>query len=160
MVFIIFLIVCQGAFSQAASSPNWIETPVLNAIDYFATMQNYFLKIALDLGRLLAVMGFVWTSLQVAMGQKQMAGMLIGTAMKWLSFFLIMTLYPGFTVGLRKLCTEIGNNASGMSVSFINRELTEYITNIENLMNSTKDKMVEFDFDQDEVFQRRAAEIK
>lgn len=123
-------------------------------------MQNYFLKIAIDLGRLLAVMGFVWTSLQVVMGQKQMASMLIGTAMKWMSFFLIMTLYPGFTVGLRKLCTEIGNNASGMSISFINRELTEYITSIEKLMNSTKDKMVEFDFDQDEVYQRRAEEIK
>lgn len=122
-------------------------------------MFNYFLKIALDLGRLLAVMGFAWTSLQVVMGQKQMAGMLIGTATKWIFFFLIMSLYPGFTLGLRKLCTDIGNNASGMTVSFINKQLTEYITGIETLANSAKGQMVEFNFEQDEVFQRRKEEL-
>lgn len=124
-------------------------------------MGNYVIKIALDLGRLLAFVGFLWTCLQVVMGQKKMADMLVGTAMKWMMFFLVFSMYPGFCAGLRKLSTSIGNQASGTSVSFINREITDFFTTIEQIIaaNDVNDAMAKAQMDVEEEFRKRRAEV-
>lgn len=133
----------------------------MDAITYFVSMGNYVIKIALDLGRLLAFVGFLWTCLQVVMGQKKMADMLVGTAMKWMMFFLVFSMYPGFCAGLRKLSTSIGNQASGTSVSFINREITDFFTTIEQIIaaNDVNDAMAKAQMDVEEEFRKRRAEV-
>lgn len=124
-------------------------------------MGNYVLKIALDLGRLLAFVGFVWTCLQVVMGQKKMADMLVGTAMKWMMFFFVFSMYPGFCAGLRKLSTNIGNTASGTSVSFINQEITTFFTQMEKLVaaNDVNTAMEQAQLDVEEEFRKRREEV-
>lgn len=124
-------------------------------------MGNYVIKIALDLGRLLAFVGFIWTCLQVVMGQKKMADMLVGTAMKWMMFFFVFSMYPGFCAGLRKLSTSIGNQASGTSISFINREITDFFTTIEQIIaaNDVNDAMAKAQMDVEEEFRKRRAEV-
>ncbi len=133
----------------------------MDAITYFVQMGNYVIKIALDLGRLLAFVGFVWTCIQVVMGQKKMADMLVGTAMKWIMFFLVFSMYPGFCAGLRKLSTSIGNQASGTSISFINREITDFFTTIEQIIaaNNVDDAMAKAQMDVEEEFRKRRAEV-
>lgn len=133
----------------------------MDAITYFVQMGNYVIKIALDLGRLLAFVGFIWTCLQVVMGQKKMADMLVGTAMKWIMFFLVFSMYPGFCAGLRKLSTTIGNQASGTSISFINREITDFFTTIEQMIaaNNIDDAMAKAQMDVEEEFRKRRAEV-
>ena len=124
-------------------------------------MGNYVIKIALDLGRLLAFVGFIWTCLRVVMGQKKMADMLVGTAMKWMMFFLVFSMYPGFCAGLRKLSTSIGNQASGTSISFINREITDFFSTIEKIIaaNDVNDAMAKAQMDVEEEFRKRRAEV-
>lgn len=133
----------------------------MDAITYFVQMGNYVIKIALDLGRLLCFVGFLWTCLQVVMGQKKMADMLVGTATKWIMFFLVFSMYPGFCAGLRKLSTSIGNEASGTSISFINREITGFFTTIEQIMaaNDVDDAMAKAQMDVEEEFRKRRAEV-
>lgn len=133
----------------------------MDAITYFVSMGNYVIKIALDLGRLLAFVGFIWTCLQVVMGQKKMADMLVGTAMKWMMFFFVFSMYPGFCAGLRKLSTSIGNQASGTSISFINREITDFFTTIEQIIaaNDVNDAMAKAQMDVEEEFRKRRAEV-
>ena len=139
----------------------FVDTSVMDAISYFVGMGNYVIQIALNLGRLLTFAGFIWTCLLVVMGQKKMADMLVGTAAKWLMFFLVFSMYPGFCAGLRKLSTEIGNKASGTSISFINREITSFFTQIEELIaaNDPEAAMEKAQLDVEEEFRKRREEV-
>lgn len=133
----------------------------MDAISYFVGMGNYVIQIALNLGRLLTFAGFIWTCLLVVMGQKKMADMLVGTAAKWLMFFLVFSMYPGFCAGLRRLSTDIGNKASGTSISFINREITSFFTQMEELIaeNDPEVAMQKAQLDVEEEFRRRREEV-
>lgn len=95
------------------------------------------------------------------MGQKKMADMLVGTATKWIMFFLVFSMYPGFCAGLRKLSTSIGTQASGTSISFINREITGFFTTIEQIIaaNDVDDAMAKDQMDVEEEFRKRRAEV-
>ncbi len=140
----------------------FIDTSVVDVITYFVKMGDYVLKIALDLGRLLTFVGFLWTCLQVVMGQKKMADMLVGTAMKWLMFFFVFSMYPGFCTGLRKLSTNIGNQASGTSISFINKEITDFFTEMEKLIaaKDVDEAMKKAQLDVEEEFRKRREEVE
>lgn len=151
------ILIFTGSFSFAENS--FIDTPILDIIDYFAKMSGYFMTVAFDLGKILALVGFVWSCILLVMRRKQAGDIITGTLMKWLMFFLIMSLYPGFCVGLRKISTQIGLTASGSSKGYpvINRALTGYINDIKTFLSNpnAEEVLQKMQMKQDSLYKQR-----
>lgn len=160
---ILFLaILLSGSLCFAEQS--FIDTPVIDIIEYFSKMSGYFMTIAFNLGKVLALVGFIWSCLMMVMRRKQAADVILGTMMKWMFFFLIMSLYPGFCLGLRKIATEVGGTASGSTRGYpiINQALTSYINDVKVfLSNSEAQEVLEkMQVEQDSLYKKRRQEVE
>jgi len=136
---IIFL--CKaGLFAATKDEPQeFIDLSVLYMIDSFSTNMNYFIMCALSIGRLMVLMGLLWSFIQMVIGTMEARKVFIGSVTKWLFFLLALHLYPGFSKGLRWLAIEVGTGASGTSIEGVTNALVDYMKELEKLAEAARE---------------------
>ena len=140
-VFLIFLIFLSCTLSFAASKnggKEWIDTSVLYMIDSFSGNTTYYIMCALKVARLMMILTIFWGFIQMVIGTMEGRKVFIGTVTKWIFFLVALHLYPGFSLGLRRLAIEVGTGASGSSIAGLTKALGSYMEELEALAQAAK----------------------
>ena len=112
---------------------NWIDVPVRDIIAYFMNTLGRFTTVAVNLARITALLGIVWSAIQMALGTLQVRKFVTDYFIKFVFFLLIISLYPAFTKGLKTFAIQLGMKGSGASVSTLTQALADYLRDLEKL---------------------------
>lgn len=130
-----------GTFAFAENSSagkEWIDTTVLFMLDAFAGNTGYYLMCALKIARLMLILMLLWDFIQMVVGTMEGRKVFIGSVTKYLFFLFILHVYPGFSMGLRRLAIEMGTGASGTSIAGLTKALGNYMDELEALLQAAK----------------------
>lgn len=89
-----------------------VDTPFNNILTFFESTAAGFTGVAWKLAGIICLLAVVWSSVQVAFGTMDMRKAYVGGLMKIVIFFLVMSLYPAFTAGLRGFAISLGMDCS------------------------------------------------
>ena len=115
---------------------NWIDVPVRDIIAYFMNTLGRFTSVAVHLARIMALLGIVWSAIQMALGTLQVRKFVTDYFIKFVFFLLIISLYPAFTRGLKTFAIKLGMKGSGASVQTLTDALADYLRDLEKLENN------------------------
>lgn len=90
-----------------------IDSPVLNIIEFFNSTLASFTSVAWKLSVVIALVGIIWASFQVTIGTSDVRKAYVGAIVKLFTFLLCMSLYPGFSTGLRVFTSSLGWEKGG-----------------------------------------------
>jgi len=127
---------------------NWIDVPVRDIIAYFMNTLGRFTSVAVHLARIMALLGIVWSAIQMALGTLQVRKFVTDYFIKFVFFLLIISFYPAFTRGLKTFAIKLGMKGSGASVQTLTDALADYLRDLEKLENNldavidTQEKLV------------------
>ena len=110
---------------------NFIDVPVLNAIQYFHNVNIYFYTIAQYMSWLVGLIGIVWTAFRLINSRMTVKDAIWSQFYKFLAYILIMNFYPMFTAGVSRFANIVGTNA-GVGKSMIEKTLTTMRNNIKS----------------------------
>ena len=96
-----------------------MDNTLTYVVDYFGRQLGYYMAVALDLAKLIMLIGVIWSSIQVAFGTMEVRKAYVGYIVKFFLFLVIMHFYPGFTNGLMNATQDIAIGASGQSTGQI-----------------------------------------
>lgn len=122
---------------MSSASFSWIDVPVRDVIQYFMGTMGYFTSVAVQLARIMALLGIVWSCIQCAFQTKDVRRMAVDIITKYAFFLLIMSIYPAATAGLKSFALELGRRGSGLSVQTLTRELENYLNQLEKVAENT-----------------------
>ena len=125
-------------------------------MDYFISMTTSFLDVALTLGKLLALVGILWSCVQLAFGTLETRKFITGTITKFIFFFLCLSLFPAFSKGLKTFAIELSTKVSGSSLSSTTQRLIDFMQEIEEVSNQKLSEVV----DQKEILSQRITKLK
>lgn len=98
-------------------------------------MSFNFILIGFKLAKILALIGIVWSSIQMALGTMEVRKFYVGIITKWITFLLIMSLLPGFSRGLMSLSKTISTKVSGASLVKISDALGDYFETLKVMVD-------------------------
>jgi type IV secretion system protein TrbL len=116
-------------------SYSWINTPLLDGLEYFISMFGYFVNEARKIGSVLALLGISWYCIQLWLGTTTPRKVIVSLITKFVLFILVLNIYFPVVIGVRSLVTKWGSNA-GISASTLTAELTEYMKTLETIVAS------------------------
>lgn len=99
---------------------DWIDLPIINAIDYFQGILTWFLNFARTYGSFFGLIGLVWTSIRLINSRIDMRSAWWDTLSKWFIFLLLINFYYAGTNLISKVSNEIGLNAGNGKSTIIN----------------------------------------
>lgn len=109
---------------------DWIDLPIINAIDYFQGLLCWFMNFARKYGSFFGLIGLVWTSIRLINSRIDMRSAWWETLSKWFVFILLINFYWAGTNLISKVSNEIGLNA-GTGKSTIIKNFTSLKSRIE-----------------------------
>ncbi len=109
---------------------DWVDLPIINAIDYFQGLLCWFLNFARKYGSFFGLIGLIWTSIRLVNSRIDMRSAWWDTLSKWLIFILLINFYYAGTSFISKITNEIGLNAGSGKSTIINN-FTSLKTRIE-----------------------------
>lgn len=92
---------------------NWIDLPVVEAMEYFGGVLAQAYKWANRYAVLFGLVGIIWSGYKVMMSRMAIKEFWWDTLFKWVGFLLLMSLYPTMTIGFSAIGNQIGMNAGG-----------------------------------------------
>ena len=113
---------------------DWVDLPIINAIDYFQGVLCYFLNFARKYGSFFGLIGLVWTSIRLVNSRIDMRSAWWDTLSKWFIFLLLINFYWAGTNFISKVSNEVGLNAGSGKTTIINN-FTSLKTRIEAELN-------------------------
>lgn len=99
---------------------DWVDLPIINAIDYFQGVLCYFLNFARKYGSFFGLIGLVWTSIRLINSRIDMRSAWWDTLSKWFIFLLLINFYWAGTNFISLLSNEVGLNAGSGKATIIN----------------------------------------
>ncbi len=114
---------------------SWINTPLLDGLEYFIGTFGYFVNEARKLGSVLGLLGIIWYSFQLLAGTTTPRKVIVSLITKFLLFIIVLNIYFPVVMGVRSLVTRWGSNA-GISAETLTKELTNYMKNLEIIVAS------------------------
>lgn len=99
---------------------DWIDLPVIDAIDYFQGILCWFMNFARTYGVFFGLIGLVWTAIRLVNSRIDMRSAWWGTLSKWLVFILLINFYWAGTNFISRLSNGIGLNAGNGKTTIIN----------------------------------------
>ena len=103
IIFFLFMVTVP-CFAEGS----WIDAPFIAAWNYFLNMDRKWILLALKIGKIMAVLGIVWSCIQMAFGTMEGRKLIVSTITKFCMFFLILTLYPVFITQLQNFAVQAG----------------------------------------------------
>lgn len=99
---------------------DWIDLPIINAIDYFQGILGYFMNFARKYGSFFGLIGLVWTAIRLVNSRIDMRSAWWSTLSKWFVFILLINFYWAGTNLISKVSNEVGLNAGDGKSTIIN----------------------------------------
>lgn len=99
---------------------DWVDLPIINAIDYFQGVLCYFLNFARKYGSFFGLIGLVWTSIRLINSRIDMRSAWWDTLSKWFIFLLLINFYWAGTNFISMLSNNVGLNAGSGKATIIN----------------------------------------
>lgn len=99
---------------------DWIDLPIINAIDYFQGILCWFMNFARKYGFFFGLIGLVWTAIKLVNSRIDMRSAWWGTLSKWLVFILLINFYWAGTNLISKFSNEVGLAAGNGKSTIIN----------------------------------------
>lgn len=99
---------------------DWIDLPIINAIDYFQGILCYFMNFARKYGSFFGLIGLVWTAIRLVNSRIDMRSAWWSTLSKWFVFILLINFYWAGTNLISKVSNEVGLNAGNGKSTIIN----------------------------------------
>ncbi len=90
---------------------DWIDLPIIEAIDYFQGVFTYFMSFSLKYSRVIGLIGLIWTALKLVNSRSDMRSAWWDTFSKWLVFILLMNFYYAGTNLISLIANETGLEA-------------------------------------------------
>lgn len=109
---------------------DWVDLPIINAIDYFQGLLFWFLNFARKYGSFFGLIGLIWTSVRLINSRIDMRSAWWDTLSKWLIFILLINFYYAGTSLISSVTNNIGLNAGNGKSTIINN-FTSLKTRIE-----------------------------
>jgi len=91
----------------------WVDLPVVDAIEYFTRMVYVAFKWAQRYGYFFGLCGLIWSGYKVMMSRMSVKDFWWDTCFKWIGFILLLSFYPMMTTAFRDIGNEIGMKAGG-----------------------------------------------
>lgn len=102
-----------------------IDGTLTYIIDYFSGVLVNLTGVAMQIGRWIAVLGFIWTGFEMAAGTKDVQKFLVGNIVRYTLFFIAMTFYQPVVAGLLRLSSEIAERGSAQSISSVTKDFVK-----------------------------------
>ena len=99
---------------------DWVDLPIINAIDYFQGILFYFINFARKYGSFFGLIGLIWTSIRLINSRIEMRSAWWDTLSKWFIFLLLINFYYAGTNLISKVTNEVGLNAGNGKSTIIN----------------------------------------
>ena len=109
---------------------DWIDLPIISAIEYFQGILGYFLNFAQKYGSFFGLIGLVWTGIRLVNSRIDLRSAWWDSLSKWFIFILLINFYAAGTSLISSISNEIGLNA-GSGKSTIIKNFTSLKTRIE-----------------------------
>ena len=109
---------------------DWIDLPIISAIEYFQGILGYFLNFAQKYGSFFGLIGLVWTGIRLVNSRIDLRSAWWDSLSKWFIFILLINFYAAGTSLISSISNEIGLNA-GSGKSTIIKNFTTLKTRIE-----------------------------
>lgn len=109
---------------------DWIDLPIISAIEYFQGILGYFLNFAQKYGSFFGLIGLVWTGIRLVNSRIDLRSAWWDSLSKWFIFILLINFYATGTSLISSISNEIGLNA-GSGKSTIVKNFTSLKTRIE-----------------------------
>lgn len=109
---------------------DWVDLPIINAIDYFQVVLCWFMNFARKYGSFFGLIGLIWTAIRLVNSRIDMKSAWWDTLSKWFIFILLINFYWAGTNFISKLTNDIGLNAGSGKATIINN-FTSLKTRIE-----------------------------
>jgi len=90
---------------------DFIDSPIIEAIDYFQGVLVYFFKFALAYGNFFGLLGIIWTSVKLINSRITMRDAWWSMLSKWFVFVLLLNFYVVGTNAIMSIANNIGTNA-------------------------------------------------
>ncbi len=99
---------------------DWIDLPIINAIDYFQGLLCWFMDFARKYGSFFGLIGLIWTSIRLVNSRIDMRSAWWDTLSKWVVFILLINFYYAGTSFISYISNDIGLNAGSGKTTIIN----------------------------------------
>ena len=99
---------------------DWVDLPIINAIDYFQVVLCWFMNFARKYGSFFGLIGLVWTSIRLINSRIDMRSAWWDTLSKWFIFILLINFYWAGTNFISKISNDVGLNAGSGKSTIIN----------------------------------------
>ena len=90
---------------------DWIDLPIISAIEYFQGILGYFLNFAQKYGSFFGLIGLVWTGIRLVNSRIDLRSAWWDSLSKWFIFILLINFYAAGTSLISSISNEIGLNA-------------------------------------------------
>lgn len=90
---------------------DWIDLPIISALDYFQGVLAFFFKIALAYGNFMGLLGLIWTSIKLVNSRISVRSAWWDALSKWFVFITLLNLYVPITAGIAEIANKVGVNA-------------------------------------------------
>ncbi len=90
------------------SGNEWIDLPIIEALDYFQGIAAYFMNFAVQYSWLIGLVGLIWTAFKLINSRSDIRSAWWDTFSKWLIFILLMNFYYAGTNFISYIANETG----------------------------------------------------
>lgn len=99
---------------------DWIDLPIISAIDYFQNILGYFINFARTYGSFFGLIGLVWTGIRLVNSRIDLRSAWWDSLSKWFVFLLLINFYAAGTSFISKISNEIGLHAGKGKTTIVN----------------------------------------
>ena len=114
---------------------DWIDLPIISAIDYFQNILSYFINFARTYGSFFGLIGLVWTGIRLVNSRIDLRSAWWDSLSKWFVFLLLINFYAAGTSFISKMSNEIGLHAGKGKTTIVN-SLTSLKNRIEKVLTN------------------------
>ena len=93
---------------------DWIDLPIISAIEYFQGILGYFLNFAQKYGSFFGLIGLVWTGIRLVNSRIDLRSAWWDSLSKWFIFILLINFYAAGTSLISSISNEIGLNVGSV----------------------------------------------
>lgn len=124
---------------DVTSTPMWIDSIIIDAIDYFSGMTIFFGQAAVKYTGILCMVMLILTALKLAFSRTTIKDALFSIATKFFFVFILLTFYTKVTPAIPQLANSLATAAGGGKQILIN-SLVNIRDNMNNFVNAYSSK--------------------
>ena len=116
---------------------DWIDIPVLKAMEYFSGIMAWFLHFGSICATVIGLLGIVWAAFRILNSRLGIKQGLVDILLKWLLFTIMINMYVPFTKTVGWFANKIGTEAGNGKQTIVS-SLTDIKNSIEEDINNQR----------------------